>query len=68
MIKVIIGRQKINLNMKLYNSRSLDFQKKGKFTKEKALKIHKCVRDAITDNGFVFFGGYATYLYSRYKR
>jgi len=30
------------------------------------LKIHKCIRDAVTDNGFVFFGGYATYLYSRY--
>lgn len=55
-----------NYPFKLKKCSSGDFQKKGKFTKEKALKIHKCVRDAITDNGFIFFGGYATYLYSRY--
>uniref|UniRef100_A0A6C0BT71 Poly(A) polymerase catalytic subunit domain-containing protein n=1 Tax=viral metagenome TaxID=1070528 RepID=A0A6C0BT71_9ZZZZ len=55
-----------NYPLKLRSCVKKTLQPGFKFTKDKALKIHKCIRDAVTDNGFVFFGGYATYLYSRY--
>ena len=55
-----------NYPLKLKSCVSKKLQGNLKFSNEKAIKIHKCIRDAVTDNGFVFFGGYATYLYSRY--
>ena len=55
-----------NYPLKLKSCAAGKLQSGFKFDKEKALKIHKCIRDAITDNGFIFFGGYATYLYSRF--
>jgi len=55
-----------NYPLKLKSCATKDLQGSNKFNKEKALKIHKCIRDAVTDNNLVFFGGYATYLYSRY--
>jgi hypothetical protein len=55
-----------NYPLKLKACASKNLQASFKITKEKTIKIHKCIRDAVTDNGFVFFGGYATYLYSRY--
>lgn len=55
-----------NFPLRLKSCAVSELQKKNKFGKDKATKIHKAVRDAITDNGYIFFGGYATYLYSRY--
>lgn len=55
-----------NYPLKLKSCAAGKLQSGFKFNKEKALKIHKCIRDAVTDNGFIFFGGYATYLYSRF--
>jgi hypothetical protein len=55
-----------NYPLKLKSCASKKLQGDLKFNNDKSLKIHKCVRDAVTDNGFIFFGGYATYLYSRY--
>ena len=55
-----------NYPLKLRSCVKKTLQPGFKFSKDKALKIHKCIRDAVTDNGFIFFGGYATYLYSRY--
>tara|TARA_E500000331_G_scaffold344483_1_gene380798 strand:- start:6062 stop:7696 length:1635 start_codon:yes stop_codon:yes gene_type:complete len=55
-----------NYPLKLKACASKNLQASFKISKDKTIKIHKCIRDAVTDNGFVFFGGYATYLYSRY--
>ena len=55
-----------NYPLKLRSCVKKTLQPGFKFSKDKALKIHKCIRDAVTDNGFIFFGGYATGLYSKY--
>ena len=55
-----------NYPLKLKACASKNLQASFKINKDKTMKIHKCIRDAVTDNGYIFFGGYATYLYSRY--
>ena len=55
-----------NYPLKLKSCASKNLQASFKISNDKTMKIHKCIRDAVTDNGYIFFGGYATYLYSRY--
>ena len=55
-----------NFPLKLKSCFVSDLQKNNKLSQEKSMKIHKAIRDAVTDNNYVFLGGYATYLYSRF--
>ena len=45
---------------------SIDFSKKIDIESPEFERQHHVVRDALIDNGVIFFGGYSTYLYSTY--
>jgi len=45
---------------------TIDFQRQMETHMEDSEKIYFCVRDSFIDQGVVFFGGYATSLYSNY--
>jgi hypothetical protein len=49
-----------------YNCNNVDFQRKLDSHVEDSEKIYFTVRDAFIEMGVVFFGGYASSLYSRY--
>jgi hypothetical protein len=49
-----------------YNCNTVDFQRKLDSHVEDSEKIYFTVRDAFIEMGVVFFGGYASSLYSRY--
>jgi hypothetical protein len=64
--------KRLNLLNKYYplktsmNCETVDFQRDMETNKEDASKLYFIVRDALIDQGVVFFGGYASSLYSRY--
>jgi len=45
---------------------TIDFQRGMETNEEEASKLYFIVRDTLIDQGVVFFGGYASSLYSRY--
>ena len=45
---------------------TIDFQRKMDSHSEKSEELYVLIRDAFIDQGVVFFGGYATSLYSKY--
>jgi hypothetical protein len=45
---------------------TVDFQRSMETNEKESSKIYFIVRDALIDQGVVFFGGYASSLYSRY--
>jgi hypothetical protein len=45
---------------------SVDFNKNFDIETPENERSHMIVRDALIDNGVVFFGGYSTYLFSKY--
>ena len=48
------------------NCAKVDFQRKMKNNKKTSSTLYTDIRDALIDNGVVFFGGYAARLYSRH--
>jgi hypothetical protein len=63
--------KRLNLLNKYYplvtdNCQTVDFQRKMEETSERTEKLYYIVRDSLVDQKVVFFGGYATSLYSRY--
>jgi len=64
--------KRLNLLNKYYplrssiNCETIDFQRGMESNKEEATKLYFIVRDTLIDQGVVFFGGYASSLYSRY--
>ena len=64
--------KRLNLLNKYYplktsmNCETVDFQRGMESNKEEATKLYFIVRDTLIDQGVVFFGGYASSLYSRY--
>jgi hypothetical protein len=48
------------------NCSMIDFQRKREKNSERLEKIYLVTRDSFIDQGVVFFGGYATSLYSKY--
>lgn len=64
--------KRLNLLNKYYplktsmNCETVDFQRDMETNKEEASKLYFIVRDTLIDQGVVFFGGYASSLYSRY--
>ena len=49
-----------------YDCHTIDFQRKMEENKSESEDIYVIVRDALIEMGVVFFGGYASSLYSRY--
>lgn len=49
-----------------FNCSAVDFQRKMDTHKNEGEKIYMTIRDSFIDQGVVFFGGYASSLYSRY--
>jgi hypothetical protein len=47
---------------------TIDFQRKMESNTEESEKLYITARDSLIDQGVVFFGGYATSLYSKYMR
>lgn len=45
---------------------TVDFQRKMEKNHEESTKLYFLVRDSLIDQGVIFFGGYASSLYSRY--
>ena len=45
---------------------TVDFQRKMEKNDEESTKLYFLVRDSLIDQGVIFFGGYASSLYSRY--
>jgi hypothetical protein len=64
--------KRLNLLNKYYplktsmNCETVDFQRGMETNEKESSKIYFIVRDALVDQGVVFFGGYASSLYSRY--
>ena len=64
--------KRLNLLNKYYplktsmNCETVDFQRGMETNEKESSKIYFIVRDALIDQGVVFFGGYASSLYSRY--
>jgi Poly(A) polymerase catalytic subunit len=64
--------KRLNLLNKYYPLKSsikcetIDFQRSMETNEKESSKIYFIVRDALIDQGVVFFGGYASSLYSRY--
>jgi hypothetical protein len=64
--------KRLNLLNKYYPLKSvvdcetIDFQRNMQTNEKESSKIYFIVRDALIDQGVVFFGGYASSLYSRY--
>ena len=64
--------KRLNLLNKYYplktsmNCETVDFQRDMETNKEDASNLYFIVRDTLIDQGVVFFGGYASSLYSRY--
>jgi hypothetical protein len=64
--------KRLNLLNKYYplktsmNCETVDFQRGMETNQEEASKLYFIVRDTLIDQGVVFFGGYASSLYSRY--
>jgi len=64
--------KRLNLLNKYYPLKSsikcetIDFQRSMETNEKDSSKIYFIVRDALIDQGVVFFGGYASSLYSRY--
>lgn len=58
----------LNKNYKMRNPRCdhIDFMRGFEGSKEDARDIYETVKNSIIDQGLVFFGGYASELYSRY--
>ncbi len=52
--------------LKNLNCKKIDFQRKFEDSSSKRKKIYYIVRDSIIDQGLVFFGGFASSLYSKY--
>jgi hypothetical protein len=48
------------------NCEEVDFSKNFDIETPENERIHLIVRDAFIDNGVIFFGGYSTYLFSKY--
>lgn len=48
------------------NCNIIDFQRKMETNQDKSTKIYYIIRDSFINQGVVFFGGYATSLYSKY--
>jgi len=48
------------------NCAMIDFQRKSQMNSQTMEKLYVTVRDSFIDQGVVFFGGYATSLYSKY--
>ena len=49
-----------------WDCHSVDFQRKMESDTDDSARLHITVRDAFIDEGVIFFGGYATSLYSRH--
>ena len=66
--KVLKRLTLLNKNYPMRNPKcqDIDFIRSFEGTPEEAHDIYTVVRDSITDQGLVFFGGYASSLYSRY--
>lgn len=45
---------------------TIDFTKKIDLKSSKEERMHVAIRDALIDNGVVFFGGYSTHLYAQH--
>jgi len=64
--------KRLNLLNKYYplktsiNCETIDFQRSMETNEKESSKIYFIVRDTLIDQGVVFFGGYASSLYSRY--
>jgi hypothetical protein len=64
--------KRLNLLNKYYplktsiDCETVDFQRNMETNEKESSKIYFIVRDALIDQGVVFFGGYASSLYSRY--
>jgi hypothetical protein len=64
--------KRLNLLNKYYplqsgiNCNAVDFQRKMENNVEKTEDLYVLVRDSFIDQGVVFFGGYATSMYSKY--
>ena len=52
--------------IKTKNCQEIDFQRGMETNKEDSNKLYGILRDTFIDQGVIFFGGYATSLYSRY--
>lgn len=66
--KVLKRLTLLNKNYKMYNPRCnhVDFMRGFEGSKEDGRDIYETVKNSIIDQGLVFFGGYASELYSRY--
>ena len=66
--KVLKRLTLLNKNYPMRNPRCnhIDFMRSFEGSPQDAKDIYFTVRDSITDQGLVFFGGYASELYSRY--
>lgn len=66
--KVLKRLTLLNKNYKMRNPRCehIDFMRGFEGSKEDARDIYETVKNSIIDQGLVFFGGYASELYSRY--
>jgi hypothetical protein len=66
--KVLKRLTLLNKNYPMRNPKcqDIDFIRSFEGTPEDATDIYTVVRNSITDQGLVFFGGYASSLYSRY--
>lgn len=66
--KVLKRLTLLNKNYKMRNPRcdDVDFMRSFEGSKEDARNIYETVKNSIIDQGLVFFGGYASELYSRY--
>lgn len=52
--------------MSAVDCNTVDFQRKMEKNDEESTKLYFLVRDSLIDQGVIFFGGYASSLYSRY--
>jgi hypothetical protein len=68
--KVLKRLTLLNKNYPMKNPRCdhVDFIRSFEGSEDDAKEIYTIVRDSITDQGLVFFGGYASRLYSRYMK
>jgi len=52
--------------MSAVDCNTVDFQRQMEKNEEESTKLYFLVRDSLIDQGVIFFGGYASSLYSRY--